>query len=101
MISPEPVLQQTDSHAEHHVVAVVELHQTQIPDVGHVDRETEQREEHEDVLALGSVQTTYADDGDIEAVQDGEARGEVVETLGEEEVAGVEDRRPDPRVHPD
>lgn len=100
-VAPERVLHEADDHVRGHVVRVVPAPQLEIGDVGEVERAAEDGPEAEDALAAGggAVEAEDADGGVVHAVEDAGAGGEVVELLGEAEVADVEDGAEDPGGH--
>lgn len=69
--------------------------------MGQVQADAHGRPHRPHRLPRRAVQPEDADHGKIEAVQHGRAGGKVVEALGQDKVAGVEERAEDPRRHAD
>ena len=100
---PHDVLNDAYSHICSHVVGVVEAHKRQIRYVRNVHRCTQQRPDSKQrrrLAATGervvSIESEDADGGIVQSVHDTQTRGEVVQLLGEIEVARVKDHAEDP-----
>lgn len=97
-VAPEGVLHQAHDDVCRHVVRVVPAPQLQVRDVRDVQRAATHGPEPQHALSSGGrpVQPEDADGRVIHAVQDAGTGGEVVELLGDSEVADVEDGTKDP-----
>lgn len=101
--APEGVLEDAGGDVGGHVVGVVPADDLEVPHVHEVQQDAQEGPGAEDGAAArgGAVEAEDADRGVVHAVEDGGTGGEVVELLGEAEVAGVEDGAEDPGGHAD
>ena len=102
--APEHVLQDADDDVGRHVVCIVEPPKGQVGDVGEVGEDTQCRPHPYHARLLRPVVFVEAEDADrrvIQAVQHARARGKVVESFGEVEIAGVEDHAEGPAGQPE
>jgi hypothetical protein len=104
---PQDILHNTDRHVRCHVVRVVEMHERQVRDVRNVHGRAEQGPDPQDRgrLAASSeriipIETEDTDGREEQAVHHAQTRGEVVQLLGDVEVARMEDHAEDPARDP-
>lgn len=100
---PHDVLHNSHSHVCGHIVGVVEAHKRQVRYVRNVHRCTQQRPEAKQRRRLATagervvlIESEDTDGSIVQAVHNTQTRGEVVQLLGEIEVARVEDHAEDP-----
>ena len=96
---PEEVVRDADHDVGLHVVRVVPAHALEVANVTGIQDDAERRPRAQPParLAVGSVEPEDAHSGVIQPAEDAGARREVVELLGDAEVARVEDGGEDPR----
>lgn len=95
-IRPEAILEDPDDHVGRHVVAIVPLDKGEVIDVRGVCGDTRARPDAQQPAVVRLIEAEDAHGGEIEAIEDASAGGEVVHALGEDEIAHVEDGAPEP-----
>lgn len=96
--TPEDVLHEAARHVGRHVVRVVPAPQLEVGNVARVEDQAQQGPGAQDGAAAGRgpVEPKVVHDGIVQAVEHVEAGAQVVELLGELEVARVEDAAKEP-----